>query len=507
MNSSFNGRAGQVLDAIGDWICNLDRKGCILCANAAMTRGLGRESASLAGTPFLELAPPDVRDAIRSAWQEAAATGAAQDCQHETVAAYGELRWRQWTFQRLAPMGRGMAAGEPGATVLAIGRDVTEQKLLEHRLRHAQRLGSVGALASGIAHDLGNVLAPLVMSAELLQLHETSEKKRALLDVVAASARRGAGLVRQVLSISRDAADRFEQVDAGVIALEVARFAARTFTRAIHVKTEVAPELWQVCADSTQIHQVLLNLCVNARDAMPQGGELVISAANVLLDETAAQTAPDAEPGRYVALRVADTGMGIASEIAGRVFEPFFTTKAAGKGSGIGLATVHSIVKSYGGAIAFSTEVGRGTTFSVYLPASETPAGAPVDSTKPEAPPGRGEQVLVIDDEEIFRDVSRQVLEAFGYKVRTAGSAQEAMRAFERHGAAIAAVLLDLNMPAFNGWDAIKAFKAINPAVRVIAAGGQSDTEGQPAGNGIALRLTKPYSMTTLLQALRQVLA
>ena len=497
--ATLDGVAGQALDSISDWVCSLDAEGRICGANAAIARDLGQERLRLTGAVLFDLAPADAREAMAAAWRGTMATGTRCTCEYEIKAEGRAPGWRQWTFQRLP-------AGPTGAAVIAMGRDITEQKLLERQLRHAQRLGSIGTLASGIAHDLGNVLAPLVMSAELLKLRDDSEKNRALLEVMATSARRGADLVRQVLSLSRNADHGAEMVDLNRLVAEVGRFASATFGSNIKVRVESAGELWPVRADPTQLHQVLLNLCVNARDAMPHGGELGLATANVALDEASAHALPGGAPGRYAVLGVTDTGVGIAPDIAGRIFDPFFTTKSAGESSGLGLSTAHSIVRSCGGFITFTTEVGRGTAFYVYLPAVGVQTNVPFNQPEPPPPRGQGEQVLVVDDEEIFRDVSRRVLETFGYVVQTAANGEEAVRAFQRPGAAFAAVLIDLHMPVMDGWSAIKAFKAINPLIRLIAVSGLGDSGAPFAGDEVALRLTKPYSMATLLRGLRQVL-
>jgi len=250
---------------------------------------------------------------------------------------------------------------------------------------------------------------------------------------------------------------------------------------------------------------VLLNLCVNARDAMPKGGELMITAGNVTLDEAAARTIPGAAAGEYVILGVSDTGTGIAPEIESRIFDPFFTTKPIGEGTGLGLSTVRSILKTCGGVVTLSTQFGKGTTFHVYFPVKETGVAAPAEEQGVENTRGSGERVLVVDDEEFFRDVTRRLLEDFGYAVYTAADGVEAVKIFEQHGAEIAVAVVDLNMPVMDGNTTIKALRAINPRVRIITVSG-SDGAVQPGDELTDLRLTKPYAMGTLLNGLRQVL-
>jgi PAS domain S-box-containing protein len=496
------GMAGSVLDVMGDWVCGLDAMGHITYANATLTRDCGCPSDALNGRPFLDLVPPGARDAIRLALHRATTTAEPQTCQHETLAAGGGS-WRQWTFR---PMPANREPWLSTASMLATGRDITEQKRLEHQFLHAQRLGSIGMLASGIAHDLNNVLAPIVMSIDLLRLRIGTEENRALLDVVATSAGRGASLVSQMLSFSRGLDDTREAVDLASLVRELGRFIGRTFAKNIAVHIEIAPDLRRLHANPTQIYQVLLNLCVNARDAMPQGGELTITAGNVTLDEAAARTLPGAAAGDYVMLGVSDTGTGIPPEIVNRIFDPFFTTKPIGEGTGLGLSTVRSIIKTCGGAITLSTQLGQGTTFHVYFPVVAAGAAEPVEQPSEENIRGAGEHVLVVDDEEFFRDVTRRLLEDFGYVVYMAADGVEAVKIFEQHVAEIAVAMVDLNMPIMDGRATIKALKAINPQVRIITVSG-SDGAARPDDDVTDLRLTKPYSMGTLLHGLNQVLA
>jgi PAS domain S-box-containing protein len=493
--------AGEVLDVLGDWICGLDAMGRITYANATVTRDHGCADGGLAGRPFLDLVPPGARDAVRLALHRAATTEEPQTCQHETVTAGGSS-WRQWTFRRMP----GIKEAEfPAVSLLATGRDITEQKRLEHQFLHAQRMGSIGMLASGIAHDLNNVLAPIVIAIDLLKLRIGSEENRALLDMVATSAGRGASLVGQMLSFSRGLNDHREAVDLASLVKELGRFIGRTFSKSILVRIEVAPDLCRLNANPTQIYQVLLNLGVNARDAMPNGGELTITAGNITLDEAAARNIPGTAAGEYVVLGVSDTGTGIAPDIVNRIFDPFFTTKPIGEGTGLGLSTVRSILNACGGAITLSTEPGKGTTFHVYFPVMAMAAAVLAEEAGMENVRGVGERVLVVDDEEFFRDVTRRLLEDFGYVVYMAADGAEAVKIFEQHGADIAVAMVDLNMPVMDGRTTIKALRAINPQVRIITVSG-SDGAAQPGDDVTDVRLTKPYSMGTLLHCLRQVL-
>ena len=500
----FDGTAGALLDTLGDWVCGLDATGRITYANAALMRDQEYVPGALAGMLFVDLVPPAAADAVRLALQRATTTDGPQTCQHETQVAGGSS-WRQWTFQRIPEIA---PAELSGTHLLAIGRDITEQKRLEHQFLHAQRVGSIGMLASGIAHDLNNVLAPITMSADLLKLRGCSEENRALLDMVATSAARGAGLVNQMLSFTRGLDGNREIVNLGSLVKELSRFISRTFAKNIQVRMAIAPELWRLHANPTQIYQVLLNLCVNARDAMPHGGELTITAANVKLDEAAAAALPGAAPGAYAVLGVSDTGTGIAPEIVNRIFDPFFTTKPIGEGTGLGLSTVRSIMKACGGFVTLSTQVGKGTTFRAHFPVMDT-VTQPTTATNPglEITRGAGEHVLVVDDEEFFRDVTRRLLEDFGYIVHVAADGAEAVRVFEQHRADIVVALVDFDMPVMDGPTAIRAMKSINPHLHIITVSGSGSSSAHPQPPEAELQLTKPYPMGALLQSLRQVLA
>jgi hypothetical protein len=492
-----------IFNTMDDWICGLDSDGRIRLANAALVSARCNLQTALIGTAFTDLVPDEARETIRLAFRQTANTGATQACEYETLASAPSGSWRRWTFQRMM---ESTPHGPAALCLLAIGRDITEQKRLENQLLHSQRVGSIGVLTSGIAHDLNNVLAPIVLSAELLQLHGCSEENVALLEVIATSAQRGAGLVAQMLSFSRGLEGDRQVVDLVSLIKELGRLIDRTFAKNIQLRIDVARDLWRLHANSIQIYQVLLNLCVNARDAMPQGGQLTLTARNINLDEIAAATLPGATAGNYVVLSVGDTGIGIAKEIVDRIFDPFFTTKAISGGTGLGLSTVRAIVKSYGGVVTLATQVGQGTIFHVYFPvhelAEQTQAGpAAVENVR-----GAGEHVLVVDDEESFCDVARHLLEEFGYVVHVATSGTEAVRIFEEHRSDIAVAIIDLNMPVMDGRTTIRAIRAVNPQIGVITMSGSRALAGQPLDEDLGVRLTKPYSMGTLLQAVRQVL-
>ena len=389
-------------------------------------------------------------------------------------------------------------------------RDLTEQKEMEAQSLRAQRMESIGTLAGGIAHDLNNVLAPIMMSIELLKLEPGNDPRRSrILDTIYLSCRRGADLVHQVLSFARGLDGQRVDVQLRHMVGDLEKIIGETFPRNIQIVTDVPNNLWPVMGDPTQLHQVLLNLAVNARDAMPHVGTLTLTAANIDIDAQYAGTSQAAKPGPHVLLQVTDTGQGIPPALRAHIFEPFFTTKKPGQGTGIGLATVHTVVKSHGGFLNFESEVGRGTTFKVYLPAD--PALQAADSVRPfpvDLPRGRDELVLVVDDEFSIRHITQQTLEAFGYRVITANDGVDAIVLYASQAPQIAVVLTDMMMPIMDGAATIRALMRINPSVRIIAASGvdSGGTVAKASEAGVKHFLVKPYTAETLLKLVRDVL-
>ena len=406
----------------------------------------------------------------------------------------------RWTLVR-------SECGEPKA-ILAINTDITERKKLEQQFLRAQRMESIGTLAGGIAHDLNNVLAPIMMAIELLKLHESDSNRLNILSTIEASAKRGADMVSQVLSFARGVESQQLDVRLGLLIQEVEKIANETFFKSIQVNTQVADDLWIVQGDPTQLHQVLVNLCVNARDAMPEGGTLTLSAHNEILEETSAGMNLQAEPGPYIVLKVMDTGMGMPSKTIERIFEPFYTTKELGKGTGLGLSTTLAIIKSHRGFIRVHSEPGVGSQFLVYLPA-QTDKHPEQSEAKPlDLPRGLGELILVVDDEAAVRQITRQTLEAFGYRVLLANDGAEATAFYAMQKDHIAAILTDMMMPVMDGPTTIPVLLRINPQARIIAASGLnvSGMVAKAMNAGVKHFIPKPYTAETLLTKLRQVL-
>ncbi len=394
-------------------------------------------------------------------------------------------------------------------SVLGINTDITEKKKIEAQFLRAQRMESIGTLAGGIAHDLNNILAPIMMSIDILKARNADEEAEKILEAIGVSAQRGADIVRQVLSFARGVEGRRIEIQPKHLLRELAQIIQDTFPKEIHLDFCAAQDTWTIAGDPTQVHQVLLNLCVNARDAMPEGGNLSVRAENCVLDEHYAALNIHAKPGRYVKISVTDAGMGIPPENLDKIFEPFFTTKELNKGTGLGLSTVIAIVKSHHGLINVYSEPGKGTVFHIYFPAMETSENTG-DAPPEEAglPRGHGETVLLIDDEASIRTVTSQTLQAFGYQVLTAPDGAEALAIYARRQDEIAIVLTDMRMPVLGGAALIQTLIGINPAIKIIAASGlNTNEEVAPCSEtGVKHFLPKPYTAATLLKTIRAVL-
>jgi PAS domain S-box-containing protein len=423
----------------------------------------------------------------------------------------GELRQitkdkKELVVDARATLVRG-ANGESRA-VLIINTDVTEQKKLETQLLRAQRLESIGTLASGVAHDLNNILAPILMGSAVLRRTEMAPADEAILSTIETCAQRGADIVRQVLTFARGAEGERLRLQAAALIKDVAKIAAETFPKKITLRTSYADSLWTVLGDPTQLHQVLLNLCVNARDAMPAGGTLTLTAENFPVDEHYASMTPGATPGPHVCFDVTDTGMGIPPQNMEKIFDPFFTTKELGHGTGLGLSSVIGIVKSHGGFMTVFSEIGRGTTFKVYLPAVVDKLERLQETPDTVLPPAHGELLLLVDDEKPILQVARALLEGHGYRILTAEDATEALALFAMRKDEIKLVLTDLAMPLMDGVSLIRTLKKMKPDVRVIAstARGGLKQHAELESLQVSQCLIKPYNKQKLLKTLQEVL-
>jgi PAS domain S-box-containing protein len=493
----------ELLDQARDAIIVRDLNGKILFWNKGAERIYGWTPEEAVSRHIGYLIYPDVEKFHAVDRQFLSQGGWSGELQHLAKDG-GELTIEsRWTLVR-------DKEGRP-KSALAINTDITEKKKIEIQFMRAQRMESIGTLAGGIAHDLNNILAPIMMSIEILRQRATDHQSKAILESIASSSKRGADIVRQVLSFARGGleSERIE-VQANDLLTDLESIIKDTFPKNIHFEIALPNESWTILGDPTQLHQVLLNLCLNARDAMPDGGSLTIRVENVLLDKHSAAAPGPAKPGRCVIISVTDSGIGISPPILDKIFEPFFTTKEVGKGTGLGLSTVLAIVKSHDGFVNVDSAPGKGATFKACFPALDACAKKRKEQTGtlPSLPRGKGEMVLVVDDEASVLAVTSQTLEAFGYQTLTATNGSEAVTLYTQRGPEISAVLSDMVMPVMDGPATIRALKKIDPAVKIIVASGSATSRSVTKDSECEVRhfLNKPYTATTLLKTLRMVL-
>lgn len=390
--------------------------------------------------------------------------------------------------------------GEPVA-VMNINSDVTERKEMEEKLLRSQRLEAIGSLAGGIAHDLNNILSPILMLADLMYDVSVDASERSMLQTVKNSAMRGADLVKQILSFAHGTSNRPMNLQVRHLIKDMVALMKDTFPRSIKIEHDVARDLCAVRGDPTQLHQVILNLCVNARDAMPEGGRLCIAAHNVV-NHGETGSSPRIE------IVVSDTGCGIPLSIREKIFRPFFTTKETGKGTGLGLSTVASIVKDHGGSVELESEPGRGTTFKVRLPAA--PESRPVPEHAVDIPPpkGRGQRILLVDDEQAVLTMSMGVLQAYDYHVTVAVDGLEALALHRRQAEPFDLVITDNMMPGMDGLTLMRHLNRVAPKLKVIVISGMAEAAPMNSESpNLAATLRKPYEGSELLRVVGEVLA
>ena len=435
----------------------------------------------------------------------------AQDAVMERGEWSGEVRQKRRDGSEITVSSRWTLVrdeNQEATAILVINTDVTEKKKMETQFLRAQRMESIGTLAGGIAHDLNNVLSPILMSIDMLDLKATDPDSKKWLQVLRSNAERGSSMVRQVLSFARGVEGERVALQPKHLVKEIVKILRETLPKTIEISFQIPSDLWLISADATQMHQVLMNLCVNARDAMPEGGAIFIKAENVFVDENYARMHIEAKAGRFLALTVSDTGPGMTPEIQSRIFEPFFTTKDMSKGTGLGLSTALTIVKSHGGFINVYSEPHKGSQFTLYIPALEAPGVDAEHQVKTTLPTGSGELILVVDDENAIREITRGTLETFGYRVLTASDGTEALAIYADHKNDIALVLTDMVMPFMDGPATIRALLRMNPEVKIIAASGLTagHKPGEGVLEGVQVFLSKPYTAEKLLTALADLL-
>jgi len=393
-------------------------------------------------------------------------------------------------------------------SVLGINTDITERKKLEMQLLRAQRLESIGTLASGVAHDLNNILTPILMCAQTLRGDLADEDRQSAISLIEESAQRGAGVVKQVLTFARGIEGERVLIKSSHLIEETIDIARQTFPKSIELSSNYSEDLWSIEGDPTQLHQVLLNLCVNARDAMPNGGSLTLAAENFTADEHYAAMAPDAKVGPYVVLRVSDSGAGMTRATIDKIFDPFFTTKEVGKGTGLGLSTTLGIVKSHGGFISVYSEIGKGTTFKLFLPAAMTDANLQPSQISVVPIQGNGELILVVDDEPNILGITKMIFEKHNYRIVSASDGLAALALFAQQMESIGGLLTDIAMPYMDGVALVRALRKMKSDLPIIASTGQGERSRVNELQSLNVHnfLSKPYDADKLLTTIQAAL-
>lgn len=493
----------QRIAGIGDWETDLAHQHLHWSDEIYRILGLSPQSGPPRSDDFYRRVHPEDLELVQRTKQSLAAGVPVPAFEHRIILPSGEIRHVQQVAE-LSRDGEGRPIGISGTL-----QDVTERKNTETGLLRAQRVNSIGKLASGIAHDLNNALTPILMASELLRAGRTDPQETHLLDMIRAGAERSAGMVRQILTFARGAEGDRGPVQIAPMVDELVEISRHTFPKTIAVRAEIAPGLWSLAGNSVQLHQVLMNLCVNARDAMPGGGALTLGAANVELDAArAAGVSPQASPGRFVVLGARDTGVGMPPEIRARIFEPFFTTKSPEHGTGLGLSIVRSIVADHGGFVTVDSKVGAGTNVQVWLPAQSSAGAAVVRTERALSPMGHGQTILVVDDEAAIRGLASDILRMSGYEVLTAANGARAILICEQHQEKISVMITDMDMPVMDGPTAIRVVGSVAPSIRILVTSG-TDSAARASAlalPGIHAYLHKPYSADELLHAVYEVL-
>jgi len=489
-----------LLDKARDSICAYDLNRRVIYWNKSAERLTGYTREEIGDLAYDCLYESD-SEKIERAWDSVLADGEwSGELRQEGKDGSELIVESRWTLVR-------DNAGNP-RSILVINTDVTERKRLESHFLRAQRMESIGTLVGGIAHDLGNLLVPILLGVKVLsQRHSSDEKTMRTLDMIRRSAQRGSDMVKQVLAFARGVEGERVHLNLEHVIQEVERITEETFPPGITVDIQVVDDLPMVTGDSTQLQQVLMNLCVNARDAMPSGGRLSVRVDEREIGEEAALATPDAEPGKYVRIRVGDTGNGIPPGVLDKVFEPFFTTKPSGKGTGLGLSTVYSIIKSHGGFVDVKSEQGRGTTFTVFIPTSKLKYVDTEDESAPVAQNGKGETILLVDDEAFILETASETLAEAGYNVLTAENGKDAYIIYQGRAGDIDVVVTDLMMADGDGFELIRSLRRLDKDVPLIAVSGMAANKSQEALNlGANVFVSKPFTADKLLAAIHEIL-
>lgn len=485
-----------ISENVADMIAVLDLDGRRLYVSPSYKAVFG-ELPQIGSDSFESIHPED-REKDRLVFQETIRTGAGYKAEYRLMLNNGTVRFIEAHGSVIRN-----AKGEI-SQVVVVSRDITEKKQLENQFLRMQRMESIGTLAGGIAHDLNNILSPILLSISTIERRTTDPQTLKMLQVLESSANRGAELIKQVLSFARGVEGEFTIIQIRHIIDEIAKIVNQTFPKSITLKVNVPKNLPAISADATQLHQVLMNLCVNARDAMPNGGLIEIEAETIVLDEHYIKLNLGSKVGEHVVITVSDKGTGIPPAVMERIFEPFFTTKEIGKGTGLGLSTVATIVKSHDGFINVYSEIDKGTTFKIHLPAQEgVEKGNQKEKT--DVPANNGELILVVDDEDSIRDITKIILEESGYTVITASDGTEAIAMYAMQRSQIALVVTDMMMPFMSGTATIRAIQKMNPKAKFIAVSGLKQSGDIMAQDSVEF-LHKPYTSEKLLALVAELI-
>ncbi len=487
-----------LLDKAMDAIMVLDMKGNFVYWNKSAERLYGWTAEETVGQAAISLLPGITSEAIQTALRGAGEWN-------------GELTLHRKDHSEIIVESHKTLvqdkAGQP-KSILIVQTDISERKKYEMKFLRAQRLESVGGLASGIAHDLNNIFTPLVMCSDLLAASVADEEGKKLLEMLQANAQRGGEMVKQILAFSRGTNGERKPFILKYTIKELEALLRSTLPCSIQVATDIARDLWLIHGDPTQLHQVIMNLAVNARDAMPNGGLLKIEAQNRHLDDSYVKKIPEARAGNYIMLLVSDNGTGMRPEVRSKIFEPFFTTKEPGKGTGLGLTTVLGIVKSHGGFVEVDSEFGKGTCFKIFLPAEVAPVPVGPTLSRCAMACGKNDLVLVVDDDRAIRQITRLTLEAYGYRVLLASGGAEAIALCKQHPGEVSLAITDTLMPGLDGPATIRALRSLETGLKFIAVSGMAVKNRNTPGSydeGIKF-LLKPYTSQQLLNTVFQVL-
>ena len=505
-------RYRDLFSSISDFIYTHDLQGRFLSVNPAIAAALGLPAEQILGRTVSSF----MREEYRQAFERDYLDKVKREGQARGISIYRRVDGKETYAEYRSTLVGSLDQEEP--YVSGSGRDVTERvmaeremKKLEGKLQQAQKMEAIGILAGGVAHDFNNILQVIAGYLQLLvRSPQLGEKERAHLDHVDLAVDRASGLVRQLLTFSRSVEPKLRPMDLNQEIQVAVALLERTIPKMISIQTRLSPDLMLINGDPSQLEQVLLNLGANARDAMPQGGSLVIETQNVVLDQAGSRDHVVERPGSFVLLKVSDTGQGMDPKALEHIFDPFYTTKAVGEGTGLGLSTTYGIIKSHGGGIECTSAPGRGTSFSIYLPARQEAADALETSVAPPASGrarGTGQVILVVDDESQIVSTVSEALVQSGFAVLSASSGEEALKVYGENQARVALVVLDLGMPGMGGKACLRELRRINPQARVLVASGYAtDTQAQEVlREGASAFLPKPYRLDQLLDAVGQI--